>query len=65
MPKRIRFNRLKPYIMNLGKMNEEGLLDTATNTRELFKRWKEIKEDGKHDCKCTQNLDLRYLCIYF
>ena len=34
--KRIHLNRSKPYVMNFGKINEEGLLDTATNTRELF-----------------------------
>ena len=49
LPKQIHFNRLKPYVMNLGKINEEGILETATNTRELFKRWKEIKEDSKYD----------------
>ena len=54
LPKRIHFNRLKPYVMNLGKINEEGILKTATNTRELFKRWKEIKEDSKYDNRCTQ-----------
>ena len=25
-----------------------------TNTRELFKRWKEIKEDSKYDNRYTQ-----------
>ena len=35
-------------------MKEEGIIDTTTNTRELFKRWKEKKEDSKHDCKYTQ-----------
>ena len=54
LPKRIYFNRLKPYVMNLGKINEEGILETATNTRELFKRWKEIKEDSKYDNRYTQ-----------
>ena len=54
LPKRIHFNRLKPYVMNLGKINEEGILETATNTRELFKRWKEIKEDSKYDNRYTQ-----------
>ena len=29
LPKRIHFNRLKPYVMNLGKINEEGILETA------------------------------------
>ena len=29
LPKRIHFNRLKPYVMNLGKTNEEGMLETA------------------------------------
>ena len=52
-PKRIHFNRLKPYVMNLGKLNEEGILETATNIRELFKRWKEIKEDSKYDNRHT------------
>ena len=42
LPKRIHFNRLKP-VMNLGKINEEGILETATNTRELFKRWRKLK----------------------
>ena len=40
--------------MNLGKLNEEGILETATNTRELFKRWKEIKEDSKYVNRHTQ-----------
>ena len=31
IPKRIHFNRLKSYVMNLGKINEEGILETATN----------------------------------
>ena len=55
LPKRIHFNRLKPYVMNLGKINEEEILETATNTRELFKRWKEIKEDSKYDNRYTQS----------
>ena len=54
LPKRIHFNRLKPYVMNLSRINEEGILETATNTRELFKRWKEIKEDSKYDNRYTQ-----------
>ena len=41
--------------MNLGKIDEAGLLDTAANTMELFRRWREIKEDNKYDYKCTQN----------
>ena len=40
--------------MNLSKLNEEGILETATNTRELFKRWKDIREDSEYDNRCTQ-----------
>ena len=54
LPKRIHFNRLKPYVMNLGKLNEEGILETATNTTELFKRWKEIREDSTFNSRYTQ-----------
>ena len=53
LSKRIHFNRLKPYVMNLGKINEEGILETATNTRELFRRWWEIREDSKYDNRYT------------
>ena len=40
--------------MNLGKINEEGILETATNTSELFRRWKEIREDSKYNNRYTQ-----------
>ena len=40
--------------MNSGKINEEGILETATNTRELIRGWKEIREDSKYDNRYTQ-----------
>jgi len=44
LPKRFHINRLKLYHMNLGRM-KEGKLETVTSTKELFRIWKELKED--------------------
>ena len=37
-------NRLKPFSLNLGKV-EDGKLQTVHNTRELYRIWKNVKED--------------------
>ena len=42
--KRFHVNRLKLFSLNLGKM-KDGKLQTVHNTRELFRLWKNIKED--------------------
>ena len=42
--KRFHVNRLKPFSLNLGKV-KDGKLQTVHNTRELFRIWKNIKED--------------------
>ena len=42
--KRIHVNRLKPFSLSLGKV-KDGKLQTVHNTRELFRIWKNIKED--------------------
>ena len=39
-------NRLKPFSLSLGKV-KHGKLQTVHNTRELFRIWKNIKEDAK------------------
>ena len=42
--KRFHVNRLKPFSLNLGKM-KDGKVQTVHNTRELFRIWKNIKEE--------------------
>ena len=42
--KRFHVNRLKPFSLKLGKV-KDGKLQTVHNTRELFRIWKNIKED--------------------
>ena len=37
-------NRLKPFSLNLGKV-KDGKLQTVHNTRELYRIWKNVKED--------------------
>ena len=44
--KRFHVNRLKPFSLNLGKV-KDGKLQTVHNTRELFRIWKNIKEDAE------------------
>ena len=44
--KRFYVNRLKPFSLSLGKV-KDGRLQTVHNTRELFRIWKNIKEDAK------------------
>ena len=38
------YHRLKPFSLNLGKV-KDGKLQTVHNTRELFRIWKNKKED--------------------
>ena len=45
LPKRFHINRLKPFSINLGKMTVEGNLELINNTRELYRKWKDIEED--------------------
>ena len=47
IPKRFHINRLKQFYLNLGILDEAGMLQIAENTRQLFKRWTEIQEDVK------------------
>ena len=42
--KRFHVNRLKPFSLSLGKV-KDGKLQTVQNTRELFRIWRDIKED--------------------
>ena len=42
--KRFHVNRLKPFSLSLGKV-KDGKLQTVHDTRELFRIWKNIKED--------------------
>ena len=42
--KRFHVNRLKPFSLSLGKV-KDGKLQTVHTTRELFRIWKNIKED--------------------
>ena len=42
--KRFHVNRLKPFSLSLGKVKDDKL-QTVHNTRELFRIWKNIKED--------------------
>ena len=42
--KRFHVNRLKPFSLSLGKI-KDGKLQTVHNTRELFRIWRDIKED--------------------
>ena len=44
--KRFHVNRLKPFSLSLGKV-KDGQLQTVHNTRELFRIWKNIKEDAE------------------
>ena len=44
--KRFHVNRPKPFSLSLGKV-KDGKLQTVHNTRELFRIWKNIKEDAK------------------
>ena len=44
--KRFHVNRLKPFSLSLGKV-KDGKLQTVHNTRELFRIWKNIKEDAE------------------
>ena len=42
--KRFHVNRLKPFSLSLGKV-KDGKLQTVHNTGELFRIWRNIKED--------------------
>ena len=42
--KRFHVNRLKPFSLNIGKV-KDGKLQTVHNTRELYRIWKNVKED--------------------
>ena len=44
--KRFHVNRLKPFSLSLGKVKDDKL-QTVHNTRELFRIWKNIKEDAE------------------
>ena len=44
--KRFHVNRLKSFSLSLGKV-KDGKLQTVHNTRELFRTWKNIKEDAQ------------------
>ena len=44
--KRFHVNRLKPFSLSLGKI-KDGKFQTVHDTRELFRIWKNVKEDAK------------------
>ena len=46
VPLKCHINRLKPYVMNLGKINEHGL-ETASNVKQLSEKWEELKDKIK------------------
>ena len=52
VPKKFHINRLKPYVINLGRVGKGGL-ETATNTSQLFKKWEEIKQTVTQKAKET------------
>ena len=39
---KVHSNRIKRCTLNLGEINNEGMLDIATNIRDLFKKWKDV-----------------------
>ena len=45
VPKRFHINILKLYHMNLGELDENGMLKIVDNVKELFDVWKDIQED--------------------
>ena len=50
--KRFHVNRLKSFSLNLGKV-KDGKLQTVHNTRELFRIWKNIKENANSNLENT------------
>ena len=44
--KRFHVNRLKPFSLSLGKVKDDKL-QTVHNTRELFRIWKNVKENAE------------------
>ena len=49
VPKKVHVHRLKPYIVNLGKVSK-GKLETASNLKQLQEKWEEI-ENKKNKCE--------------
>ena len=41
-------NRLMKYVMNMGKINEEGKLEIIDNAKELYDKWLEILKDKEY-----------------
>ena len=45
---KVHINRLKKYVMNMGKINEEGKLEVIDNAKELYDKWLEILKDKEY-----------------
>ena len=45
IPKKFHINRLKQFYLNLGELDEEGMLKVVENTRQLFQNWSKVTED--------------------
>ena len=45
---KVHINRIKKYVMNMGKINEEGKLEVIDNARELYGKWIEILKDKEN-----------------
>ena len=56
LPKRFHVNRLKPYVINTGNLNDRGDIDLISNTKQLYRKWQELAEDEiiKFNTKETQ-----------
>ena len=39
---KVHSKRIKRCTLNLGEINNEGMLDTATNVRDLFMKWRDV-----------------------
>ena len=48
VPLRVHLNRLKPYHLNLGRI-QHGKLEIASNLKQLQEKWEEIKQKVKED----------------
>ena len=46
-------NRIKPFVLNLGKIGKNGL-ETASNVKQLAEKWEELKEEIKAEILKTQ-----------
>ena len=45
IPKKFHINRIKQFYLNLGELDDDGMLRIVENTRQLFENWSRVKED--------------------